>query len=577
VRANPDADLMVVRAIYPHDQLDADGDSVTDQDWRMLAYSWTDIDHDRRLWRDRDRDGVVDHVDSDRTDIDGQAKPDCRRSEMECGEYVRFAYHRPGGNSLVTMVRDPRRRMPDGIFVGFQHSKRADSQPSTTFTIRVDFYTNRDWSWLTTPATASGGFSARLDVPDGTPYGMYEGAIVLSRHRDSMVVPVSVAVAARPAQDADGNLTGPIQFGGPDVAAAQADQLYNNGSVFSGTDWSWRAESGDWRFYFYDLLKAPPPGTVFLADTRWDDPGPYTDLDTLIFGRSANSYQLFGGSAPFGAPYILDTVGKSESRNTGAGVWEFDTATGGPREVITAPAQAGLQALVQHQVGWQGDKFEVPFTTNLGSAQVTPSSVEEETASDSGAFDVTFRSSVDLDGLAAEAFGLSQPSVTTETAQQDDPNDPTTSSIKKPLTLQHASRLTVTTAYPSNDVDLYLLYDANHDGQFTADEIVAASTTGTANESVELIGPPDGDYQIWVHGWQVTGTPGITLTVDAIQGNDLTVGGLPGGPVPAGTTVTLHVTYDKAMTAGESYFGELLLGPTSAPTAFTVPVKITKR
>jgi hypothetical protein len=577
VRANPNADLMVVRAIYPHDQLDANGDYVADQDWRLLTYSWTDVNRDRRLWRDRDGDGVVDHVNSDRTDIDGNAKPDCLRSEMECGEYVRFAYHRPGGNSMMTMVRDPRRRMSDGIFVGFQHSKRAASQPSTTFTIRVDFYTNSDWSWLTTPASASGSFSARLDVPQGTPYGMYEGAIVLLRGRDSMVVPVSAAVAAQPAQDADGNLVGATQFGGPDVAAAQADQLYDNGSVFSGTDWSWRAESGDWRFYFYDLLKAPPPGTVFLADTTWDDPGPFTDLDTLIFGRSANQYQLFGGTAPIGAPYILDTVGKSENRNTGAGVWEFDTATGGPREVVTAPAQEGLQALVQHQVGWQGDKFEVPFTSRLGSARVNPASVDLSTAADSGTFDVTFRASVDLDGLTADAFGLSQPSVTTETAHQDDPNDPSTASIKKSLTLQHASRLTVTTAYPSNDVDLYLLYDANHDGQFTSDEIVAASTTGTANESVTLTRPPDGDYQIWVHGWQVTGTPGITLSVTAIQGHDLTVSGLPPGPVPAGTTVTLHVAYAKTMTAGQSYLGELLLGPKSAPTAFTVPIKITKR
>ena len=79
---------------------------------------------------------------------------------------------------------------------------------------------------------------------------------------------------------------------------------------------------------------------------------------------------------------ILDTVGKSENRNTGAGVWEFDTATGGPREVVTAPAQEGLQALVQHQVGWQGDKFEVPFTSRLGSARVNPASVDLSTAAD---------------------------------------------------------------------------------------------------------------------------------------------------------------------------------------------------
>jgi hypothetical protein len=47
------------------------------------------------------------------------------------------------------------------------------------------------------------------------------------------------------------------------------------------------------------------------------------------------------------------------------------------------------------------------------------------------------------------------------------------------------------------------------------------------------------------------------------------------GAVP-GTPVTLHVAFNKAMTAGQSYLGELLLGPAAAPTAMTVPVQITR-
>jgi hypothetical protein len=38
--------------------------------------------------------------------------------------------------------------------------------------------------------------------------------------------------------------------------------------------------------------------------------------------------------------------------------------------------------------------------------------------------------------------------------------------------------------------------------------------------------------------------------------------------------VTVHVTYSKAMTPGEDYFGELLIGPPSAPSALSVPVTI---
>jgi hypothetical protein len=399
---------------------------------------------------------------------------------------------------------------------------------------------------------------------------------VLSRKDESMVVPVSVAVAAQAAQDADGNITGALQFGGPAVENAQRDLPYNNGSVFGATDWTWRPESGDWRFFFYDVPKTPSAGSLFLADTTWNDPAPFTDLDTLIFGRSENSFPIFlPPGETFGAPYILDTVGKSENTNVGAGVWTFDTATGGAREVVTAPAQEGLHALAQHQVGWNGGKFQVGFSTKLGAANVSPSNVAISTGADSGAFDVTFNSSVDLDGLEAEGFGLSQPQVTTETVKQDDPNDPTTASVKKNVTLDHASRLHVDTAL-DQDVDLYVVYDANADGQFAPDELVAASATGSGDEAVDLIRPADGDYQIWLHGFAITGTPTLPLTVNAIQGNDLTVTGAPSGPVPAGTPVTLHVAFNKAMTAGQSYLGELLLGPSAAPTALTVPVKITR-
>ncbi|HEY7379893.1 MAG TPA: S8 family serine peptidase [Gaiella sp.] len=579
VEAHPDADLMVIRANFPHDQFDPNADYTADQAWRLLTYNWTDVDRDRSLWRDRDGDGVVDHVDkSTSSNIDGFLDIDFRRSEIDEGEYVRFMYHRAGANSLMSFVRDPEERMADGLFLGLQHSTRDPAIPVTDFTIQIDWYENSDWSWVTTPASATGSFDAAIQVPAGTPYGMYDGAIVLAQGEQSMVVPVSVAVAAVVPQDGTGAITGSIEFGGDAVATAQADLLYNNGSVFGANDWTWRAESGDWRFFFLDVGTAPPPGTLFLTDTTWDDAAPFTDLDTLVFGRSANEYQL-AGPGPFGAPYIIDTVGASPNTNVGAGVWTFNTATGGAHEIVAAPAQEGLHALVQHQVGWDGGEFHVPFRTAIGSASVTPSSVDISTAADSGTFDVTFQSSVDLDGLSAEAFGLSQPVVSSETLAQDNQNDPSTASNKTNVTLAHASRLTVATSSPdagASDLDLYVVYDANNNGTFALDEIVAASAGGTSLESVELIRPPDGNYQIWLHGFSITGTPNVQLLVDAVQGNDLTVTGVPAGSVPAGTPVVLTVSFAKTMTAGQSYFGELQLGPATAPSALTVPIKITR-
>jgi hypothetical protein len=100
------------------------------------------------------------------------------------------------------------------------------------------------------------------------------------------------------------------------------------------------------------------------------------------------------------------------------------------------------------------------------------------------------------------------------------------------------------------------------------------SATGSGNESVTLTRPPDGNYQVWVHGFAVSAAQQFPLTIDAVQGNDLTVSGVPSGPVPANTPVTLHVTFNKTMTSGQDYKGELLLGPTTAPTAVTVPITV---
>ena len=327
--------------------------------------------------------------------------------------------------------------------------------------------------------------------------------------------------------------------------------LYNNGAVFGANDWTWREESGDWRFFFMDVGKAPPAGTLFLTDTVWDDPAPYTDLDTLIFGRSENVYQVSGSTSPIYAPYILGTVGASARTYLGSGTWAFNTATGGAEELVTAPAQEGLHAVVQHQVGFDGDKFYVPFESHVGAASVSPTAVVQATSTDSGSFDVTFEATLDLPGLTAAGYGLSQPTTTIETAQQDDPDDPASASVKKTVVI--STRRGPSSRPPARERHRPV---RPPDGQ-----MVGSSLTAAGDERVELVLPPDGTYEVWVHGFSVTGTPTFPLTINIVEGTDLTVTGLPSGPLPANTPVTIHVTYAKTMTSGQDYFGELLHRP----------------
>ena len=580
IKAHADADLVVIRATYPHEEFDGNGDYKSDQAWRLLAYNWTDINHDHRLWTDANHNGVVNHTDkSTSSNIDGFNDIDFRRSEMEQGEYERFFYHRPGQNILMGFVRNPAQRMADGMFIGFQHSTPNAAIDQTDFKIEIDYYKNVDWPWVTETQPTGGAFNATINVPANAPYGMYEGSLVASNGQTKMVVPVAVTVAANAAQAADGSITSALTFGGTDVANAQADQLYNNGSIFGANDWTWRQESGDWRFYYFNVAKPVPDGTLFLADTKWDDPT-VTDLDTLIFGPTILPFDepfLFGNVA-FSS---LDTVGGSQNAYLGSGTWGFNTSTGGPEEVVAAPASQGSHAVVQHGVGFNGDKFNVPFTTTLGTLAVNPTAVTADAAADgTGSFDVTVNSSLALPGLKADAFGLSQPSETVVHAAQDDQSeaDPSTATAKvKGITItDHASRATFTlpNVPDGEDVDLFVA-KKNSDGTFS----VVGSSTGPAGaeEEVTLIAPPAGEYEVWVYGFTVSAADsaaGNTVGIDIVQGRDLTVTGVPTGSVPANTPVTLHVTFKNAVASADPYEAELLLGPDVAPTAVTVPVTI---
>ena len=583
IKAHADADLVVIRATYPHDKFDTDGDYKSDQAWRLLAYNWTDINHDGRLWSDANGNGVVNHTDkSTSSNIDGFNDIDFRHSEMEQGEYERFFYHRPGSNVLMGFIRNPAQRMGSGVFLGFQHSTKNPAIDKTDFKIEIDYYKNVDWSWVTETAA----LCRQLHGHDQRPEHGSRPACTRARSwrrtaRTKSVVPVAVTVAPTAPQAADGSITSALTFGGTDVAAAQADQLYNNGSIFGANDWTWRQESGDWRFFYYNVAKAVPDGTLFLADTKWDDPT-ITDLDTLLFGPTGvpTDWGAVGALLGSGSFSSLDTVGGSQNAYLGSGTWAFNTSTGGPEEVVAAPASAGPHAVVQHGVEFNGDKFNVPFTTTLGALAVNPTSVTANAAADgTGSFDVVVNSSLALPGLKADAFGLSQPSTTVVHAKQDDPaeSDPSTASAKvQGIQIgDHASRATFTLPQVSGgeDIDLFVARKTS-----TGFQIVGSSTgPAGATEKVELIAPPAGEYEVWVYGFQVSDadtTAGNPVGIDIVQGNDLTVSGVPSGAVPANTPVTLHVTFKNAATSTAPWKAELLLGPTVAPTAVKVPVTI---
>ncbi|MDX1686747.1 MAG: S8 family serine peptidase [Candidatus Promineifilaceae bacterium] len=543
-------DMLMVRVNKPHEQFDPNEDLFGPfSNWRVHLQNWTDLDGDGNFWEDANGNGKVD------------------LGEMDANEHIRFTYGYNTGPTQQARISNPLERMDDGVLLTFRHRDKA-GVTNTDLTVEASYWQRATWDWiavpgtpLTIPAGGSATFDATISVPAGAAHGMYQGSIVVSDGQTEVVIPVTAAVAASGTS---------FDFGG---AETLADALYDNSHVFGYTDYAWRAESGDWRFFWTDIAEGdlPASGSPFLVvDNAWSSSG--TDIDTIVLGPTPDG---FAPESYYG-PYTLAQVGRSANNYIGSGRWVFQTSSGGPREIISAPAQEGLHGLLFHQVRVDttvaDDPFvglDEPFGGSAGLVTLDPGAVTASGPAGMGTMEVSISSEIALNNFVGEGFGLGTPTTTTETVNQDDPNDPSTASFSTEVEINHAARLEVSTANSGggSDIDLYV-YDP--DGN-----LAGASTTPDDTETVSILFPQDGTWRVDVHGWSVpAGTDTFELTINAIQGFDVPAAGLP-DEIPAGGTATFQVAWDASGFDPGTYFGLVLLGPADAPGLLAVPVEIT--
>jgi hypothetical protein len=356
-------------------------------------------------------------------------------------------------------------------------------------------------------------------------------------------------------------------FGG----GRRSNTPYANGHMFGYNDWRWRAESGDWRFYFTDIMDEVPENTQLFVDTRWDNP--HVDIDTLVMGPTKDNFSndpKYGEPDIYG-PYTLETLpGSSVNTYMGNGRWFWYTHTGGPREMVAVPAKEGLHMVALHQVYTSGEYIDVGVQGKMGMLTVNPSEMNVDAPTDTVTATIEVSASVNLDDLVAEGFGLGQPETYTEQPiNQDNPNNPWTASYTKTVTIDHAATLVVDIkGKSSDDLDLFLV---NPHGR-----IVASSTTSTAKEHVAIKFPQNGEWTIMVHGWSVpAGSSTFDMTVNAVQGYDVSVKSIPDGPFAAGEMIPITLEISRDMNLGDVLYGSVLLGPSLAPGLVEVPVKVT--
>ena len=551
-----ESDILVFRQNFGFDQWNPTGgyDSSQLNDWYLMAYNWKDIDGDGNLWEDADGNGTV------------------NEGEMDEGEYTRFDYSNQRDNAGFLSLRNPLDRVHDGFFIALMHNQARADVPTTDMLLTMDFYQQTDFEWLSTYSSQvyvgahdKNVIKASIQLPSGTPIGTYEAAIEVSGGNWTTAVPVTINVAAR---DSDMNI------GGQDIGT----EIYQNDGVYGAVDWLGGDSSGDWRIYFANLpenvggIRSMPKGQQYwLVDTDWQDMP--TDINAHILSPTLDQFsELF---PEYFGPYTLAEAGGSDEGYTGSGIYLIQTSSGDSREVVSAPYTPGLNEIVLHNVTYDGNSTMEDFTLRAGAigVGVSPIDVSRNANQANHSVNETFVSTMQLSGLVAEGYGLSKPDVKTGVAiQQDDPNDPSTASYKQEITLEHAGLLDVQIdGTDRDDLDLYVLYDFNGDGELTLDEIVGQSATSTAEESVTFTLPNDGLYGIWVQGWAVAGGEStFDISVNAVQGTDITVSDLPEGTIEAGRTYNFKVDVMGEGKEPGVYTGLVTLGPPEGPSAVLV-------
>ena len=323
----------------------------------------------------------------------------------------------------------------------------------------------------------------------------------------------------------------------------------------------------------------PPDAHVIVKD-QWADTAPRTDIDTVVLGPTDSGladaeFGMWAGDftdSSYYGPYTLDTVAKSPVVRSGQATWQFNTSSGANEDWVAFPIEDGLHELLQHNVLFEGDKFDVVFTKTVGLLTESVHDFAIDTYVDSGTVgQVALESTIGLNGLTASAY-------LNGVAETTFPNEPLgftgagTIEWTYVFTVTDGTSIEATTTSGNiPDIDLYLYRWTGSTYQQ-----VSSSAGSTASEHVLFLNPPDGRYLIGIDNYSgPAGTFNLDLLVKyRVPG--LSVTGATASPIPANTPVTLTINFNYPLQPGVTYDGVVLAGPPEAPQLKQIPVAITR-
>ena len=537
-----DAEVMIVRYVHPYSSYDPDYNytAPANSSWRFMLYNWTDVNGDGKLWVDKNNNGVVNHSDSPVIDNDGFHQVDYANSDIQRGEYIRMDYEF-GGIGIPVIVRNPKERMADGYFFGFQHRNNDHTVKTTTFQIGVEFFKRGDWPWLSVstnslavPANGMATFDAVAQIPANAKSGAYEGVIFMQDPGDAnhaaheSALPVVVNVISELPDD------GSITMGGD---AAMADSMYQNSFTYGYFNWyggGWTG-AGDWRHYFFNVDSADLANKNLLVHTSWVYTP--TDINTWVLGPTKDcasngtgcGYPEPGLGQPdpsiFG-PYTLQPIGSSAGGFISGATYPFNTSTGGPNDWIKVPLEStGLHEVALHNVVYAGKTLAEPFKTEVGTlnfeptmdpavGDVTLGSVDVNAYTSTGVIDLNFTPSIAIPDLNATLSGGLATNHYDQPAALVMPNggvfsawNPDNTAVPFTVDQAGATQLKVHLNVPAaQDIDFFLVRDVNNNGHPDQGVDVQVGSSGNStgvDEEITVVNPVLDHYLAVMAGYAV--------------------------------------------------------------------------
>ena len=504
------------RATIQYEAFDHDLDRSSMERVYLEVFRWSDFDGDGQYHNDTDSDGMVD---------------ESEWSESEELEEVTYWWsHGPQAEVRVGMPFEDAR---DGLLLGVW---RYDGEPSGLDSVRIEV----DWTafgiendeWISVPETTQvqansvHSFLAQVTVPaDATP-GLHQHGIRIESHSESVAnssrvwtLPVVTNVPWE----------GPFTITPKPLDGNASNQtLYTESWISGAMRWSWRPESGDWRFLTVEWPEELDEDGAIILDVDWDD-NPFTDIDVLWLSETPHDYAEDDPDAYGPSTFFIEE--RSVNNHAGSGSHNWGTYTGTSRETFAVPATAGTHQMVLHTALHGVETNDNPLNISVGYIAAESSGFSRtvtDWAESEGSDTALVVSTMPLPVDSVTAQGWVMPLyLDNQTAYQNEPNDKMTASWWHNISVEDATEISISMdSYDSVDLDLFLFRDDDGDGNFSSGEEVTRSWSSTSSESVALTNPDDGLYGVAVHGWSVDGESArFWIDIEVVAGTSLNVTG----------------------------------------------------